>query len=235
MNLHELRLKLTRIRFTLVIAAAMALMLYVGFQLATVNRAYLIKQIDMAGVTTHNLTTENQTLITQTNELNAKLEIAQLANEALALKIRESLQRERSLTEQVLFYQKVIAPELSEQGFSIDGIQIATAASENYYTLSMVLIQQTRLKDTISGRLAIKLIGSRNGRPASMDITELPPSDKSPLSYSFKYFQTLSMLFTKPPDFIPERLEISTTIYQYRKRRGEYSQTIEWHAAVGET
>jgi hypothetical protein len=43
------------------------------------------------------------------------------------------------------------------------------------------------------------------------------------------------MVFIKPPDFIPERLEISTTIYQYRKRRGEYSQIIEWHAAVGET
>lgn len=236
LNLHELRLKLTRTRFTLVIAVVMALMLYIGFQLAQVNRAYLLQQVDMASVTTNNLTAENQSLITQKNELNAQLEIAQLANEALDVSIKDGLQRERALTEQVTFYQKVIAPELSEDGFSIDGVQVATSASENYYNLSMVLIQQTRLKDTISGNLAIKLIGSRDGKPASIDITELITStSEQPLRYSFKYFQTLTIGFLKPSDFVPERLEIATTIYQYRKRRGDYSRIVDWQTAFDNT
>ena len=72
------------------------------------------------------------------------LEIAQLANEALDVRIREGLQRERALSEQVTFYQKVIAPELSEDGFSIDGVQVTATASENYYSLSMVLIRRVR-------------------------------------------------------------------------------------------
>lgn len=236
MNLHELRMKLTQTKFTLVIVLVMTLMLYVGFQLAQVNRAYLKQQVEIAKTTTTNFALENQKLVTQKNELNAELEIAQLANEALDVRIRDGLQRERDLTEQVTFYQKVIAPELSEDGFSIDGVQIVAAASENYYNLSMVLIQQTRLKDTISGTLTLNLIGSREGKPESIDISQQISNDsEQSLRYSFKYFQTLTIAFVRPVDFIPERLEITTTIYQYRKRRGDYSRTVEWQSVFDNT
>jgi hypothetical protein len=93
----------------------------------------------------------------------------------------------------------------------------------------MVLIQQTRLKDTINGKLKIQLIGSQSGNPTRIDISDLINEEGSQaLRYSFKYFQTIALSFHKPADFIPEQLEISTTIYQYRKTRGEYSQTIDW-------
>jgi len=229
LNLHELRSQLSRTRYTLVIAFVMVVMVYVGFQLAQVNQDYLQQQLQMEQTTTRNLAEENRRLVTQKNELNVELEIAKLANEALDTRIREGLQRERALNEQVTFYQKVIAPELSEEGFSIDGVQVAATASENYYSLSMVLIQQTRIKDTISGNLSIRLIGSRDGKPASIPLTELlPESSEQPLRYSFKYFQTLSVDFRKPDNFVPERIDISTTIYQYRKRRGDYSYTVDW-------
>ena len=229
LNLHELRSQLSQTQYTLVIALVMAVMVYIGFQLAQVNRDYLQQQLHMEQTTTQNLAEENQRLVTQKNELNVQLEISQLANEALDARIREGLQRERTLNEQVTFYQKVIAPELSEEGFSIDGVQVAATASENYYSLSMVLLQQTRIKDTISGNLNIRIIGSREGKPASIPLTELlPDSDEQSLRYSFKYFQTLSVDFRKPDNFVPERIDINTTIYQYRKRRGDYSHSVEW-------
>lgn len=228
MNLNQLREQLSRTRYTVLIALVMLVMIYIGYQLAQLNFDYLQRQLDMMQTTTDNLAAENQQFITQANELRARVEIAEFANEALDERIKQGLERERTLTEQVTFYQKVVAPELSEDGFSIDGVQVAKTASENYFQLSMVLIQQTRVKSTINGVLNIQIHGSQNDRPTQLSLADIAMIEDDELRYSFKYFQTKELLFALPEGFIPERLVINTDIRQYRRSRGNYSRTLEW-------
>lgn len=233
MNLNQLREQLSRTRYTLLITLVMLVMLYIGYQLAQLNFDYLTRQMDMMQTTTDNLAAENQQLITQANELRARVEIAEFANEALDERIKQGLARERQLTEQVTFYQKVVAPELSEDGFSIDGVQVAETASENYYQLSMVLIQQTRLKSTINGTLNIVIHGSQNDQPTRLNLADIAVMEDDELRYSFKYFQTKALLFSLPEGFVPERLDVSTDIRQYRRSRGSYARTLEWEEIQG--
>ncbi|MDM7861782.1 hypothetical protein QTP81_14360 [Alteromonas sp. ASW11-36] len=227
MNLQQLRTQLSETRYTLVIVLVMLVMLYIGFQLAQLSFDYLSRQLAISQNTAANLAAENQRLVTTSNELSAQLEIAKLANEALDERIRDGLERERALKEQVTFYQNVVAPELSEQGFSADGVQITAAASEGYYTLSMVLIQQTRVKGTINGRLNLVISGSQNGQPASINLNRQDVGNDGQMDYSFRYFQTMDIVFTLPADFVPERLQISTDIRQFRRVRGSYSRTLD--------
>ncbi|MBT0585261.1 DUF6776 family protein [Alteromonas oceanisediminis] len=231
MNLHELRSGLTRMRYTLLITLVMLVMTYFGYQLAQLHHQYLSEQLAVAETTVRNLSAENQTLIQTNNQLKAQYEIAELANEALDQRIQQGLLRERQLTEQVTFYQKVVAPELSEEGFSIDGVQVAETSSDDYFSLSMVLIQQTRVKATIKGELDIFLYGSLNGQPMEHRLT----ADNGligDLNFSFKYFQTLQVEFQLPAGFIPDRLQTSTSIYQYRKKRGDYEKSFAWSQIV---
>ncbi|MGB2427514.1 MAG: DUF6776 family protein [Alteromonas sp.] len=227
MNLQQLRTQLSETRYTLVIVLVMFVMLYIGFQLAQLSFDYLTRQLAISQNTAANLAEENQQLVTSANELTAQLEIAKLTNEVLDDRIRDGLERERALKEQVTFYQNVLAPELSEQGFTADGVQMAAAASTGYYTLSMVLIQQTRVKGTINGRLNLVVSGSHNGQPASINLNRQDVGDEGQMNYSFRYFQTMDIVFTLPEGFVPEQLDIDTEIRQFRRARGNYSRSLD--------
>ena len=227
MNLQQLRTQLSETRYTLVIVLVMFVMLYIGFQLAQLSFDYLTRQLAISQNTAANLAEENQQLVTSANELTAQLEIAKLTNEVLDDRIRDGLERERALKEQVAFYQNVLAPELSEQGFTADGVQMAAAASTGYYTLSMVLIQQTRVKGTINGRLNLVVSGSHNGQPTSINLNRQDVGDEGQMNYSFRYFQTMDIVFTLPEGFVPEQLDIDTEIRQFRRVRGNYSRSLD--------
>lgn len=235
MNLHQLRTQFSRTRFTLIVAFALLVMLYLGYQLAQFNFAQMGRETQQVQTTNENLLVENESLTKRVNELLAQLEISELANEALDTRIKEGLNRERDLNEQIRFYQNVVAPELSEEGFSIDGIQVATTASPGYYQLSLVLIQQTRVKATINGNLNIRVQGSLNGEPTTVSINQQNTTPDSDFSYSFKYFQTIYLMFTLPEGFVPERMLISTDIRQYRRSRGRYERIVEWSSIAENT
>ena len=54
------------------------------------------------------------------------------------------------------------------------------------------------------------------------------------VAFAFKYFQVIETRVTLPDGFTPERFEISTDIYKYNKKRGNYSTAIKWQEAFTE-
>lgn len=232
MDLNAYREKVGFARFYLFIFGLVGAAFWLGYELAQVQKQKLLDEQQLLSKSLNNLTKVHETLKSEHNMLKVELDIAQLANEKNQADYQESIERERALKEQVSFYQRVMAPEMSQDGFVIDKMQITPTNSKNNYSVNMILLQHENIKAVIKGELDITIFGSEGGRPTSIKLEEVQDQPKDPLNYAFKYFQVFQTSITLPAGFLPERLEISTSVYKYRKKRGEYKVSILWQEAL---
>ena len=121
-----------------------------------------------------------------------------------------------------------MAPEMTQDGFVIDSAEISKTASIQNYSVRLMMIQHENIKAVIKGELKAKLYGSLDGKPKSYDLKSLQDDPDNKLEFSFKYFEVMDVRVTLPDGFVPDRLEINTDIYKYRRKRGSYSTTIAW-------
>jgi hypothetical protein len=128
-----------------------------------------------------------------------------------------------------------MAPELTQDGFVVESVEILATASTNNYAISIMMLQRENIKAIIKGTLNISLQGSQNTVPIKYDLKEILDDKTEKMSFSFKYFQVLELRVTLPEDFTPEQIEIKTDIYKYKRKRGSYTRTIEWEEALSES
>lgn len=234
LDLGPYRKKVGFFRFYLIVIIVLSAVFYLGYQVASARITKLETENAFLKNSVDNLSRENEKISSQYNVLKVELDIAQLANEQSQLGIKDGIIREQSLKEQVSFYQRVLAPELSQDGFTVERMEVSPTASENNYAIKMILLQDEDIKAVIKGELAITLHGSANGEPKSLNLVNIQDSPKTSLAFAFKYFQVIETRITLPEGFIPERFEFNTEIYKYRKRQGSYSNLISWSDAFSE-
>ncbi len=232
MDLKAYREKVGFARFYLFIFGLIGIAFWLGYQFAQAEKQTLLEEQQLLSKSLNNLTKVHETLKSEHNMLKVELDIAQLTNEKNQADYQESLERERALKEQVSFYQRVMAPEMSQDGFVIDKMQITPTNSEHNYFVNMILLQHENIKAVIKGDLDITIYGSKNGKPSTLKLESVQDEPKVPLSYAFKYFQVFQTSITLPSDFLPERLEITTSVYKYRKKRGDYKISMLWEDAL---
>jgi hypothetical protein len=235
LDLQKQRTKFGFVRFYSLLLIIVGLVFYAGYEFASMQNVTLKGQNRLLNKSLGNLTSENEKLQSQYNVLKVELEIAQLANEQAQAGNKDSINREQALKEQVLFYQRVMAPETTQDGFIVQRVEISPTLSERNYSIQMILLQHEDIKAIIKGELDITLHGSENGKPASHNVTALQDSPKTSLSFGFKYFQVLETTITLPANFNPERFDISTDVYKYRKKRGSYSTSVTWQEAFADS
>lgn len=206
----------------------MLAMLTFGYQLAVYvqNRdEHAFKaQAEMNAV----LREQNASLQTRVAELEAELVLEQLQIETLEQQYAELMQEKQSVEQDLSFYQRVMAPENTQDGFLIDGIEITPAASTDYYRLRFVMLQQQDNKALIKGSLAISISGSLNGKPYEIRQGSEYLLVDGALKYRFKYFWPVDTNIKLPDGFKPELVRFETTVYQYTTRRGDYSREVRW-------
>lgn len=235
MNLKELRGQLGFVRYYLVIIFVLACVFYAGHEFADRRNHSLVNEINVLHSSIDNITAENQLLSSQLNVKKVELEVASIANEQAQISYKEFMQKEAELREQISFYQKVMAPELTQDGFVIESVEIVSTASINNYAIKVMMLQRENIKSVIKGTLKITLQGSQNTVPIKYNIKEVLDDKTEKLAFSFKYFQVLELRVTLPEDFIPEQIEINTDVYKFKRKRGSYSRTIEWKDAYSDS
>jgi hypothetical protein len=223
------------VRFYTLGLIILGLTFYVGYEVANFQKRSLISENKLLNKSLSNLKSVNEKLQSNYNVLKVELDIAQLTNERSQESIKESINREQALKEQITFYQRVMAPEMTQDGFVVQHMEVTPTASDRNYSLKVVMLQHENVKAVIKGELDIKVFGSANGKPTSFNITSLQDAPKTSLSFAFRYFQILETSVTFPEGFTAERFELSTSVYKYNKRRGNYSTTIKWDEAFVET
>jgi hypothetical protein len=225
----ELKKKLGAFQFYLILIAMIAAILYLGFFWG--NTYYTQQQMT---ISTHeksirNLKLENEQLTKNFNILGVELEVAKLTQQQHFVEIGKSVDVENELRTQLAFYQQVMAPELDEQGFLIEGFNLEPALSDNSFRFELVLMQQNKTKNTLKGNLDVTLIGSEKGEAKQYLIDGLlSDQEQKSLTFSFKYFQVIEGEIRLPEDFQPEQVSVHATIFQFRRKKGELTTVFDW-------
>ncbi len=213
-------------------ALVIAISIYLAFSYGNQNHEQQKVEIKRLNHTVQNLSAENQSLTNQLNLLHVELEIQRLAAQRSQTVIEQGLNRESDLKQELLFYQKVMAPELEQDGFVIEAAEVKATASESVYRLEIVLIQQDIIKSVIKGNLDVTIKGSQNNKPVTLKLLDLLGEENQPVTFSFKYFQVIEKQLTLPEGFIPETITVDAQIYQFKRKRGELKSSFPWQ--IGE-
>ncbi len=189
-----------------------------------------LKEIATLKHSLENLNAENNELTRKLNVLGVELEVQRLANQQAQKNIEQGMERESELKRQLGFYQKVMAPELKQEGFVIDAFNVEQTLSDNVYRFDLVLMQQDKIKNVVKGNVDVTLTGSQEGRPKEIRLFDLMLEPSEQLTFSFKYFQVLKGQFTLPQNFRAEKVVVRAEVFQFRKKRGDLEHTFDWYA-----
>ncbi len=234
MTPEQLKARLGAFRLSLLVLAAMAAMTFFGYQLAGYLNETDSKRSEAMATTKAILEKENATLKTRVNQLEVALKLAQ--QETMSERdIQSSLQDEiRHLQSRLDFFESVMAPETTQEGFYVDGIQVFTTNTPNLYQLRFVLLQQRDNRGIVKGDLAVSITGNRDDVRITYESGEVDFLPEGDIKYRFKYFQAVNVNFTLPEGFEPEFLHFDTNVYQYTTLRGNYQRTIAWRDIVAQ-
>lgn len=212
---------------TALILAAMAV-----FWLGNQHFNYQQKNLDSLESTVQNLRSENNALNKKLNILRVELDVALLAQQKTFDEIKQSIDREKALQKDIAFYQQVMAPELTQQGFVIDAFNVEKTLSDRVYRFEVVMLQRDKIKNTLKGNLEITLVGSEAGQSKQYSLNSLLVDSQQTLTFGFKYFQVLDGQIQLPEQFQPERVLIQSEIFQFNRKKGELQSTFEWTLTI---
>ncbi|WP_137673978.1 DUF6776 family protein [Agarivorans sp. Toyoura001] len=133
-------------------------------------------------------------------------EVAQLKRN-----IDELTQQNVSITEELLVYRTIMAPEQQAGGMKIEQLHIEPMLSPGYYRMQVLLMQVARNKRWLKGDLELLVIGSQDLQPAQYSLSELQ-QESAALSFKFHYFQEVNADLKLPDGFKPERIELTAKV-----------------------
>lgn len=229
MTISELKKKFGAFQFYLVLIGTIAVTLYIGFHWGNVQHSQQRLLLSIQEESVQNLKIENEQLTKKLNILGVELEVARLTQQQHFLEMGKSLDTEKELRTQLAFYQQVMAPELNEQGFLIEGFNLEPALSDNSHRFELVLMQQNKTKNTLKGNLTVTLIGSEQGSAKQYSIDSLlTDQEQKKLTFGFKYFQVIEGEIKLPEGFQPEQVSVHAEIFQFKRKKGELTTVFDW-------
>ncbi|AGH47154.1 DUF6776 family protein [Paraglaciecola psychrophila] len=227
--ISELKNKFGAFQFYLILIVMIAVTVYLGFFWGNANYTQQQMTISTHEKSIYNLKLENEKLIKNLNILGVELEVAKLTQQQHFIEIGKSIDVEKDLRTQLAFYQQVMAPELNEQGFLIEGFNLEPALSDNSFRFELVLMQQNKTKNTLKGNLKVTLIGSENGKAKQYTLDSmLSDQEQKSLTFSFKYFQVIAGEISLPEGFQPEQVSVHADMFQFKRKKGELTTVFDW-------
>ena len=215
-----------------VLLTALILAGVAGFWLGNQYFSYQQKTLRSLESTVQNLQSENNVLNKKLNILRVELDVALLAQQKTFDEIKQSIDREKALQKDIAFYQQVMAPELTLQGFVIDAFNVEKTLSDRVYRFEVVMLQRDKIKNTLKGNLDITLVGSEAGQSKQYSLASLLVDPQQTLTFGFKYFQVLDGQIQLPEQFQPERVLIQSEIFQFNRKKGELQSTFDWTLTI---
>jgi len=230
MTTDQLKEVLGNYKWTLLVALIMFAMVGFGYKLARIIDEGDSKKVQAQQETIAILSEENHALTTKVNQLEVAMELATLETESITNTLGEQKKELEAQQELLSFYERVVAPEKTDEGFAIEGVEVFKL-SDNTYQLRLVLLQSKQQKAVINGSLDIAVVGQRNG-----EVITLKSGESSLLAedikYRFRFFQAVNVTLIIEEDINPESISFSTTVYQYKTRKGNYEISVPWNEAL---
>lgn len=232
MKVSELAQQLGTLRFSVILLMCLLGMSWFGYLLSQWDREQLEGEIAQRDTSIAQLKKENESLTSTKNQLEVQLELSLMRNENILQTLAEQARTIRDLSQDKAFYQHVIAPETTQDGFFVDGLTVSQTASDGYVQAKMVLLQQTDIKGVVRGELHVTVEGSMEGKPATLTSDDSAFMAQGPITFGFKFFQPVTFYMQLPQGFTPEQIRFDTQVYQYKRKRGDYTRQYQWQAVV---
>ena len=230
MTTDQLKEVLGNYKWTLLVALIMFAMVGFGYKLARIIDEGDSKKVQAQQETIAILSEENHALTTKVNQLEVAMELATLETESITNTLGEQKKEIEAQQELLSFYERVVAPEKTDEGFAIEGVEIFKL-SDSTYQLRLVLLQSKQQKAVINGSLDIAVVGQRNGEAITLKSGESSLLAED-IKYRFRFFQAVNATLTIEEDINPESISFSTTVYQYKTRKGNYEISVPWNEAL---
>lgn len=230
MTTDQLKEVLGNYKWTLLVALIMFAMVGFGYKLARIIDEGDSKKVQAQQETIAILSEENHALTTKVNQLEVAMELATLETESITNTLGEQKKELEAQQELLSFYERVVAPEKTDEGFAIEGVEVFKL-SDNTYQLRLVLLQSKQQKAVINGSLDIAVVGQRNGEAITLKSGESSLLAED-IKYRFRFFQAVNVTLTIEEDINPESISFSTTVYQYKTRKGNYEISVPWSEAL---
>ena len=230
MTTDQLKEVLGNYKWTLLVALIMFAMVGFGYKLARIIDEGDSKKVQAQQETIAILSEENHALTTKVNQLEVAMELATLETESITNTLGEQKKELEAQQELLSFYERVVAPEKTDEGFAIEGVEVFKL-SDNTYQLRLVLLQSKQQKAVINGSLDIAVVGQRNGEAITLKSGESSLLAED-IKYRFRFFQAVNVTLTIEEDINPESITFSTTVYQYKTRKGNYEISVPWNEAL---
>ena len=230
MTTDQLKEVLGNYKWTLLVALIMFAMVGFGYKLARIIDEGDSKKVQAQQETIAILSEENHALTTKVNQLEVAMELATLETESITNTLGEQKKELEAQQELLSFYERVVAPEKTDEGFATEGVEVFKL-SDNTYQLRLVLLQSKQQKAVINGSLDIAVVGQRNGEAITLKSGESSLLAED-IKYRFRFFQAVNVTLTIEEDINPESIAFSTTVYQYKTRKGNYEISVPWNEAL---
>ena len=230
MTTDQLKELLGNYKWTLMVALIMFVMIGFGYKLARIIDEGDSKKVQAQKETIAILSEENNALTTKVNQLEVAVELASLESENIAKTLSEQKKELEAQQEMLSFYERVMAPEKTDEGFAIEGVEIFKL-SDTSYQLRLVLLQSKQRKAVINGNLDIAIVGKRDGKPVRLESgsSSLLAED---VKYRFRFFQAVNVTLNIEEDIDVESIDFTTRVYQYKTRKGNYEVSVPWSEAL---
>ena len=230
MTTDQLKEVLGNYKWTLLVALIMFAMVGFGYKLARIIDEGDSKKVQAQQETIAILSEENHALTTKVNQLEVAMELATLETESITNTLGEQKKELEAQQELLSFYERVVSPEKTDEGFAIEGVEVFKL-SDNTYQLRLVLLQSKQQKAVINGSLDIAVVGQQNGEAITLKSGESSLLAED-IKYRFRFFQAVNVTLTIEEGINPESISFSTTVYQYKTRKGNYEISVPWSEAL---
>jgi hypothetical protein len=142
----------------------------------------------------------------------------------------EELQRKQAdLQEEVAFYKGIISPGEGEEGLRVQSLRFVSDGAPRLYHYRLVLTQVRTRELKINGSVYMKVYGTQDGKPVTLDARDLSPSGKGPSGFAFQYFQSLEGDMLLPQGFVPGRVEVTAQ----ESGHPAVQQNFDWNGLSG--
>jgi len=156
----------------------------------TVNNKSLVKQQDF---------TASSKSIDAQARLQYRRVLAQLNEEVAGLK------------EQLLFYQRVVAPESIVKGLYVESFSLQPTLDSQRYQYSVVLAKGSSQKGSVKGQYSLSVVGRLKGKQVTLRAAELFEDQDQRQDFSFRYYQQLTGELLIPEGYNAIKLVLTVT------------------------
>ena len=155
------------------------------------------------------LTVKNKLLVKQQDFIDSSKNIdahARLEYRQVLAKLNEQV---AGLKEQLLFYQRVVAPESIVKGLYIESFSLQPTLDRQRYQYSLVLAKGSSQKGSVKGRYSLSMVGRVKGKQTFLGATKLFKDQKQRQHFSFRYYQQLNGELLIPEGFSVDKVVLT--------------------------